>query len=190
MRLNYSENDIWTANTRSIVHELREYAASIQGAFDRTRDILWNVKNGYYSLDYDTRDVLSYIREVRKDSVSQVDAYKDALITMSTKQKYAGLRPFFESLVKDIEGIITSLDHLILSATPYRAYELTFDEIDAIAEEGQQLADTIRDTASGMLSYVHDTIREESEWKKTKWFLIIVAAILLYGIFLVIDKCS
>ena len=186
----YSENDIWASYTRSVVHELREYAASIQGAFDRTRDILWNVKNGYYSLDYDTRDVLSYIRQVRRDSVSQVDAYKDALITMSTKEKYEGLRPFYCSLAKDIEGIITSLDHLILSATPYRAYELTFEEIDAIAEEGQQLADTIRDTASEMLSYVHETIRQEAEWNKTKWFLIIVAAILLYGIFLVVRACS
>lgn len=188
--MNYSENDIWTANVRADVDALREYAASIQDAFDRTRDILWNVKNGYYSLDYDTRDILSYIRQVRRDSISLMDAYKDALIISSTDQKYAGICLSYCSLVNHIEGIITRLDHLILSATPYRAYELTFDEIDAIADEGQQLAETIRDTSSGMLSYVHETVREESEWKKTKWFLIIVAAILLYGIFLVIDKCS
>ena len=186
MRLNYSENDRWASNAQADVHVLREYAASIQEAFDRTRDILWNVKNGYYSVDYDTRDVLSYIRQIRRDSVSQVDAYRDALITMSTKQKYAGLRPFYCSLAKDIEGIITSLDHLILSATPYRAYELTFEEIDAIAEEGQQLADTIRDTASEMLSYVHKTIREENDWTKVKWFLAIVAIIALL---IVSDQC-
>ena len=172
------ENQIWVDSVERTVDTLREYAASVEEAFDLTRGTLWNVKNGYYSLDYDTSELLSYIRRVRRESISLMDAFKDSLIAASPDDRKKGNYRMYPSLIKDIEGIITSLDHLALSATPYRAYELTFDEIDAIASEGQTLAEMIRSSASRMLQYTHATIRKnERDAKSRKWFWIVGIAL-------------
>ena len=173
-----TDDQIWAMNVEGTVDRLRTYAASIEEAFDLTRETFWNVKNGYYGLDYDTAELLSYIRRVRRESISFRDEFEDALITASPEVRNMGNFGRFPSLIKDIEGIITSLDHLILSATPHRAYELTFDEIDAIATEGQTLAEMIRSSASRMLQYTHSTIRKnERDAKSRKWFWIVGIAL-------------
>ena len=65
-----TDDQIWAMNVEGTVDRLRTYAASIEEAFDLTRETFWNVKNGYYGLDYDTAELLSYIRRVRRESIS------------------------------------------------------------------------------------------------------------------------
>lgn len=183
------EHQTWAMSVDRAVYELRAYASDIEEAFDLTRDMLWNVKKGYYSSDYDTRELLSFIRGIRRGSISIMDKYEDYIIVASHNEDGKDNNvEIIDSLIKDIEGIIVRLDHIILSAVPYRAYELTFDEIDAIAAEGQLLSGALREKAAGMLDNTHRVINEEKIWSKTKTTFWIAFAVLCFIILYIIGS--